>query len=426
MEQYLNKVVLGDCLEAMKNMPDSCVDLIVTDPPYSIGFMGKEWDKALPSVEVWKECLRVLKPGAFAFVMSSTRQDCLARMIINLEDAGFRVNFTSIYWTYATGFPKAANLSKLADKRAGVERAVVGKKQGTYADIKRNKETGQDGLHGGIAKDRQRVECLITAPATPEAKALDGAYAGFQPKPALECILVAMRPLSEKTYLGQALKCLSEKACVVCGFDEWEAGNETTRLDCGCYMCDECLLSGEAVDHECQPHKTGLGGTWLDAGRIPIERSDDIHAKNPHTVGYIGKYGIYGKSEPIEYQVPQGRFSPNLLVSGNALDTGEITKSGVTIQPVFESKNVQGFQPNPRAIPGYNQHADSGGFSRYFSLDAWAKKYLPEDIDKTFPFLCIPKPSKSQKDAGLNECYQLKVGAPVEIQEQIKQFLEKH
>ncbi|KKL96522.1 hypothetical protein LCGC14_1843610, partial [marine sediment metagenome] len=63
--------------------------------------MGKSWDKALPDINVWKECLRVLKPGAFAFVMSIPRSDCLSRMIISLEDAGFRVDFTPIYWAYA-------------------------------------------------------------------------------------------------------------------------------------------------------------------------------------------------------------------------------------------------------------------------------------------------------------------------------------
>ena len=92
----------------------------------SIAFMGKNWDKALPDIEIWKQCLRVLKPGAFAFVMSIPRADCLSRMIVSLEDAGFMVNFTPIFWAYASGFPKAQNIGKAVDKRLGVERTKTG------------------------------------------------------------------------------------------------------------------------------------------------------------------------------------------------------------------------------------------------------------------------------------------------------------
>ena len=87
--------------------------------------MGKDWDKALPDNRVWEESLRVLKPGAFAFVMASPRQDLLARMMIQLEEAGFDTNFTSLYWTYATGFPKAHDVSKGIDKKLGAERVVI-------------------------------------------------------------------------------------------------------------------------------------------------------------------------------------------------------------------------------------------------------------------------------------------------------------
>jgi DNA modification methylase len=79
----------GDSLEHLKQMEANSIDLILTDPPYGISFMGKDWDKALPSIEIWKECFRVLKEGKLCFVMCSPRQDVLSRMIINLEDAGF-------------------------------------------------------------------------------------------------------------------------------------------------------------------------------------------------------------------------------------------------------------------------------------------------------------------------------------------------
>ena len=58
--------------------------------------MNKDWDKAVPSIEVWKECLRVLKPGGFCFVMSAPRQDVLSQMIYRINKAGFKTDFTSL------------------------------------------------------------------------------------------------------------------------------------------------------------------------------------------------------------------------------------------------------------------------------------------------------------------------------------------
>jgi len=90
----------------------------------------------------------------------------------------------------------------------------------------------------------------------------------------------------------------------------------------------------------------------------------------------------------------------------DVLNDGRITKSGVGTQKEFISRNVSGFQPNPKTIPGYNQHGDSGSFSRYFSLDSWWAeriKQLPESVQKTFPFLIVPKASKSEKNRGCED-----------------------
>jgi len=100
-EDHINKLICTDCQEGMRDIPDGSIDLMVTDPPYGYAFMGKNWDKALVSISTWEECLRVLKPGAFAFIMCAPRQGVLSRQIINLEEAGFITGFSSIYWTYA-------------------------------------------------------------------------------------------------------------------------------------------------------------------------------------------------------------------------------------------------------------------------------------------------------------------------------------
>src|SRR5665647_197408 len=197
-----NQILIGDCAETLKGVETESVDLIVTDPPYGYNFMGLNWDKALPSLESLTECCRVLKHGAFGFFMCAPRQDCLSEMIVRLRNVGFNINFSSIYWVYMTGLPHGANISKLVDKRAGVEREVIGVRTKLQSYGHENSDW-QDNCYGKDT-DRGGVQ-LITAPATPEAKELAGSYAGCSLKPATEIIIVAMRPLSEPTYVEQAL-----------------------------------------------------------------------------------------------------------------------------------------------------------------------------------------------------------------------------
>jgi DNA modification methylase len=96
----------GDCLEVLKTMAANSVDSIVTDPPYGLSFMGKKWDYDVPSVEVWAECLRVLKPGGHLLAFAGTRTQ--HRMAVRIEDAGFEIR-DMIAWVYSTGFPKSHN-----------------------------------------------------------------------------------------------------------------------------------------------------------------------------------------------------------------------------------------------------------------------------------------------------------------------------
>ena len=97
----------GDCLERLKELPDCSVDACVTDPPYGLSFMGKAWDYDVPQVDVWREVLRVLKPGGHLLAFAGTRTQ--HRMAVQIEDAGFEIR-DMIAWVYATGFPKSRNL----------------------------------------------------------------------------------------------------------------------------------------------------------------------------------------------------------------------------------------------------------------------------------------------------------------------------
>lgn len=97
---------VGDCLEVMRGMADCSVDSVVTDPPYGLSFMGKRWDHDVPSIDIWAECLRVLKPGGHLLAFAGTRTQ--HRMAVRIEDAGFEIR-DMIAWVYGSGFPKSHN-----------------------------------------------------------------------------------------------------------------------------------------------------------------------------------------------------------------------------------------------------------------------------------------------------------------------------
>ena len=182
----------GDCLEVMRTMADCSVDAVVTDPPYGLAFMGKRWDYDVPSVEIWAECLRVLKPGGHLLAFAGTRTQ--HRMAVRIEDAGFEIR-DMIAWVYGSGFPKSLDVSKAIDKAAGAEREVVS----SYARATASPQAGNSadaGLTTDAWRESRRGEHLIeiTAPATPEAQQWAGW--GTALKPALEPITVARKPLA--------------------------------------------------------------------------------------------------------------------------------------------------------------------------------------------------------------------------------------
>ncbi len=177
----------GDCLEIMRTMPDNSIDSIVTDPPYGLSFMGKKWDYDVPSVEIWAECLRVLKPGGHLLAFAGTRTQ--HRMAVRIEDAGFEIR-DMIAWVYGSGFPKSLDVSKAIDKAAGAERDVIGVREDFAKRMSLSKRPGTANV-GGYVNPQAAGE--ITAPATDDARQWHGW--GTALKPALEPITVARKPL---------------------------------------------------------------------------------------------------------------------------------------------------------------------------------------------------------------------------------------
>lgn len=184
-------IIHGDCLEELKKLEENSIDTLITDPPYGLAFMGKKWDYDVPKIEVWQECLRVLKPGGTALIFAGTRTQ--HRMAVNVEDAGFELR-DCIMWLYGSGFPKATDISKQLDKE--VERKVIETKIKKAGDM-----TGGNFKHGGGRPDK---EIKITEPKTPEAKLWNG-WKSHGLKPAYEPILVAVKP-NEGTYANNALQ----------------------------------------------------------------------------------------------------------------------------------------------------------------------------------------------------------------------------
>ena len=179
-------------------MDENSVDSIVCDPPYELGFMGKKWDNTgiAYNVDVWKEALRVLKPGGFLLAFGGTRT--CHRLTCAIEDAGFEIR-DMIAWIYGSGFPKSLNIGKAIDKLQENEREIVGTSNNINFD---NKKAGDKSFYDNAwnSSNISRKEVVITKG--------NSEYEGWGTalKPSLEPITVARKPLSEKTVAANVLK----------------------------------------------------------------------------------------------------------------------------------------------------------------------------------------------------------------------------
>lgn len=192
-----HRLYLGDCLKVLQKLEDNSIDSIVTDPPYGLGFMGKAWDHGVPATKIWKECLRVLKPGGYLLAFAGTRTQ--HRMAVNIEDAGFEIR-DMIAWSYGSGFPKSQDVGKAIDKAKGVKRKVVGVNPSSRPN---SKKVGGAGFDSNVGSKVGAGVQYLTEPSTQEAKDWDGW--GVALKPALEPITVARKPL-EGTVVNNVLK----------------------------------------------------------------------------------------------------------------------------------------------------------------------------------------------------------------------------
>ena len=320
------KLLLGDCLDKLKELDDNSVDSIVTDPPYGLSFMGKEWDYDVPSQDIWEECIRVLKPGGHLLAFAGSRT--YHRMTVRIEDAGFEIR-DQLMWIYGSGFPKSMNVGMKVDEKLGNKRKLVERpksEQRPNADNSRDKNKDI----GGFAMSDNKYKSVGNSEWEGWGTAL---------KPAHEPIVMARKPLSEKTVVDNVL--------------EW-----------------------------------GTGGINIDGSRIGTEQRTykGMSSKKPEGAGTFRDDNWIPKD--IEKTV-EGRFPANVIFdeeAGKILDeqTG-ILKSGFmkagTQRIMSEGDaNTYGYYDSDTT---YNDtYGDSGGASRFFYCPKTSKTDRNEGLDE--------------------------------------------
>jgi len=389
MKDLKNKIIQGDCLEKLKELEDNSVDAVVTDPPYGLGFMGKEWDtfdksqfgkagnegendlkvkknfNILPRYNTdglydftknWaKECLRVLKPGGYLLSFAGTRTQ--HKIAMGIEDAGFEIR-DMIMWCYGSGFPKSLNIGKAVDKLQGNEREEY-LKPIAYPDSdcwgkpnsnSKGNDIGFETQGTGTRKDMDGKGNQIKTKGTSEWEGWGTAL-----KPAWESITVAQKQLdtsglsanvynAESIFNGLRLKLetihelFAEEPVIS------KAGRLDLRPNLSPIIMSRKPLSEKTVAENCL--KWGVGGINIDGCRVGTEEMGggtmpdlrDVGAMSKEAIG-IDKLSCGQNPRPAtrkEQPTYQGRFPANLIWSCN--EDEYVIKSNISAEDILKIK----------------------------------------------------------------------------------------
>ena len=301
------KLLLGDCLSKLKELEDNSIDSIVTDPPYGLSFMGKDWDKVKATKETqsqvvkglgagmkmttladniefekwvteWSmECMRVLKPGGYMLAFGGSRM--YHRLASGVENAGFEIR-DQMMWIYGSGFPKSRDIGK------DIEKIKVGgiknlKQIGTKQGIK--VETGTSGYSyskeyvPGISMGGKQISGDIPV------YEITNEWGGWGTalKPAHEPIVMARKPLSEKTVGNNVL--------------EWGTG-------------------GINIDDSRIPTNDNLGGGATNGSVLDIEGFDRPWMHDEEKMKEFGEK----MKQKVEHSQTLGRFPANIIFDEEA------------------------------------------------------------------------------------------------------------
>ena len=311
------RLITGNCEDQLKNLPDNSVDSVVTDPPYELGFMGKSWDSSgiAYNVEMWKEVLRVLKPGGYLLSFGGSRT--YHRMACAIEDAGFEIR-DQIMWVYGSGFPKSLDVAKAIDKMAGVEFEA---KPASGVGFMNSSDDGYNTTLNQLVQ---------TGESTDEANKWKGW--GTALKPAHEPIVMARKPLSEKTVAKNVL----------------EHGTGGINIDGSRIGTEVRTYGGMSAN---QPEV----GTFRDNNWVPKDIEVTVSGRWP--ANFIHD----GSDEVLELFPDTGKSTGGRI--------GKKDTSGVNIVPAGQYE---------AGDPGFG---DSGSAARYFYCAKTSKKYRNEGLD---------------------------------------------
>ena len=316
-------IIIGDCLEVMKTLDAGSIDAIVTDPPYGISFMGKNWDSGVPGVAFWREALRVAKPGCHILAAGGTRT--YHRLAVAIEDAGWEIR-DCVLWLYGSGFPKSHNVSKAIDKAARAEREVIGFDARKAAQQTPSIATNAFGDYAGHSGN-------ITAPATDAAKQWDGW--GTALKPAFEPFILARKPLDgtvADNVQRHGTGAMNIDGCRVQGllegdpnrFNKTNGGDFVAKFDCAPVVRNEGRWPANLI-HDGSDEVTQLFGTSARFFYVPKASRSEREA------GLDGMEKIYrangNKWTDEDYRVKTGERPPSA-------ESGPRTNHHPTVKPV--------------------------------------------------------------------------------------------
>jgi DNA modification methylase len=321
------QILKGNSLDLLPTLADNSIDAIVTDPPYELGFMGKTWDNSgiAYSLELWQQCLRVLKPGGHLLAFSGSRT--YHRMVVAIDDAGFEIR-DMISWISNKTFPKSLNIGKAIDKAAGAERKVLRWESRPFKINNGPSDSEYNQIHSNSMDSDGYGTTPITEPATDEAKKWDGWGTGL--KPTVEPIVMARKPV-EGTVANNVLT-------------------------------------------------YGTGGINIDASRIGTETITTTKGK-----GFAGSFegGINNNGGNTH----EGRWPANLILDEQAAElldeqSGTTTSKSASMKAgLVEGIGSKNLSPKAETYESVRGHNDSGGASRFFYVAKASKRDRNEGLE---------------------------------------------
>jgi site-specific DNA-methyltransferase (adenine-specific) len=344
------RVLAGSCLDRLLELEDNSIDAVVTDPPYELGFMGKSWDSSgiAYNVEVWRQCLRVLKPGGHILAFGGSRT--WHRLAVAIEDSGFEIR-DSIAWIYGSGFPKSLDVSKAIDKAAGAERQVVTE---TVVDIFGEREEKKEKPAFGIGQNSESfgghaegaMFRELGDPVTDDAKKWQGW--GTALKPAFEPVVVGRKPLT---------------GTVAANVLQW-----------------------------------GVGGLNIDGTRIGTEET------KINTYSGRGPFGDTQSGNEYESKIVAGRWPSNVMLdeftAGLVDQQSGISKSAASMRGSGAgSEHIGQLSNREDSLRGHN---DSGGASRFFYVAKASKRDRNEGLDGLEETTAGEMVDREEGSAGMN------------------------